>query len=328
MAVGEAVRKRMISDVPFGLFLSGGIDSALILSYMSEHTDKVNTFSIETTGSSPERKEAEYAGELARRFATNHHTETMSDDDYIRNLDTVILESSIPVALPDSALLVKLAQLARRHGAYVVETGEGADELFFGYRNYLGRLQAGAQAPDSIMRLVSGSGLFVGLFNAVTRLLGQEKLYRLSHRLQALRSRVPVDDYFYKPFWELQVADALGDARSGPSIYQMLNDEITRELAQPVSSFGIDSMSYCWNASFRLADYVLDRVDRFTMHHSVEARAPFMDVGVINAAQHISPRLKQRENGRNTFSGSWRRDVFPVNMRSGKSAASAAAMTT
>jgi len=297
-ALGAAVEKRMISDVPFGLFLSGGIDSALILSYMAEHTDHVNTFSIETESSSSKNRETVVAGKLAARYATNHHMVSMDDAEYIELLDSVIFRSSSPVTLPDAVLAVKLAGLARENNVYVVETGEGADELFMGYRNYIGRLDRGARQSAYASRFGGPLSLLFSVICLLHKMTSVQYLGRKAQKINALRHAPLIDDYFYKPFHEYEVAFRMErkytfDAES--NIYAMLNDYIEEHLPGLPSEYGVDTLSYLWNSSFRLPDFLLDRVDHFTMEHSVEARAPFMDMDVVTAGLQIAPALKQKD---------------------------------
>jgi asparagine synthase (glutamine-hydrolysing) len=112
----------MISDVPFGVFLSGGIDSALIVHYMSRHTDRVNTISLDMKDSPDSLREGAAAAAVAQRYGTNHHTIDLDTKEYIRLLDEVVLPNSTP-GMTESVLLAKLSELARATGVIVIETG-------------------------------------------------------------------------------------------------------------------------------------------------------------------------------------------------------------
>jgi len=106
----RAVEKRMLSDVPFGVFLSGGIDSALIVHYMSRHTDRVNTISVDMSDSADSLREGAAALAVAKRYGTNHHSIDLNTAEYIRILDEVVLPNSTP-GMTESVLLAKLSEL-------------------------------------------------------------------------------------------------------------------------------------------------------------------------------------------------------------------------
>ncbi|HET6462710.1 MAG TPA: asparagine synthase (glutamine-hydrolyzing), partial [Candidatus Krumholzibacteria bacterium] len=100
----RAVEKRMLSEVPFGVFLSGGIDSALIVHYMSRHTDRVNTISVDMSDSAGSLREGAAAAAIAERYGTNHHSIDLNTKEYIRILDEVVLPNSTP-GMTESVLL-------------------------------------------------------------------------------------------------------------------------------------------------------------------------------------------------------------------------------
>ena len=293
-ALDQAVSKRMISDVPFGIFLSGGIDSALILHYMSRHTDCVNTFSIETEHSAEHMRETTVARTLAERYGTNHHEDNLSEAEYIEILDAHVMTRSLPTAIPDSALIIKLAALARRHGVYVIETGEGADELFMGYRNYLHTLRRSYARQQRLAWAQPLVSIAFRLAAAMTGNSAPKGLRARVSQLDALQQGVRMNDFFYRPmhsFEAQRVVRHVADGYLGETIFEQLNGEVETVLDDP-ARYDVASTSYVWNSSLRLSELLLDRMDTYTMACSVEARAPFMDHGVIAAGLQLSERLK------------------------------------
>lgn len=293
----QAVARRMISDVPFGIYLSAGIDSALILSYMSGHTDRVNTFSIDMAMSESSRREIDVARDLARRFKTNHHEIQIEDQEYVDILGGVIFEQST-MSMPDSILLVKLSRLARANDVIVIETGEGADELFFGYQGYLPtlnesyhKLQRG-RVPRAIARAARTFGT-------------DARLDRRSYLVDGLdmRSRgLLISDYHYQPFLSYQAdrrVSRYAGVDSGANKFEMLNDTVTAQVAN-YEDYAPSTWSFLWNVSYRWADLLLDRIDSATMSAGVEGRAPFLDVDVINFALSLTDELKVR-NGSSKY---------------------------
>ncbi len=293
----RAVERRMISDVPFGIYLSAGIDSALILSYMSRHTDRVNTFSIDMAMSESSRRETDVARELARKFKTNHHEVQITDEEYIDILGSVVFEAST-MSMPDSILLVKLSRLARANGVYVIETGEGADELFFGYQGYLPTLN------ESYLKLQRGR--VPRAVARVARVFGTDAEFdRRSYLVDGLdmRSRgVMISDFHYQPFLSYQAerrVRAYAGAAPGATKFDMLTDVVTSQVDR-YQDYTPSTMSVLWNVSYRWADLLLDRIDSATMSVGVEGRAPFLDVDVINYALSLSDELKVR-NGSSKY---------------------------
>ncbi len=294
----QAVARRMISDVPFGIYLSAGIDSALILAYMSRHTDRVNTFSIDMSRSETSRRETEVARALARQFGADHHEVHITDDEYVDILDNVIFQNST-MSMPDSILIAKLSRLARSNGVIVIETGEGADELFFGYQGYLPTLN------ESYDKLRRGRGIPRALASAATAFGSDSAFDRKSYLADGLdmRShRLIISDYHYQPFLSYQASRRVRKytgAAASTNKFDMLNDIVFSQLDR-FEDYTPSTMSFLWNVSYRWADLLLDRIDSATMSAGVEGRAPFLDVDVINFALSLSDDLKVR-NGSSKY---------------------------
>ena len=129
----ESIRLRMMSDVPFGVFLSGGVDSSLNVALMSELMDRpVDTFSV-SIKDDPLSDESSEAKAVADHFNTNHHEIMITDQDFIDFLPEMVKFQDEPLADPVCIPLHFVSKLARENGTYVIQVGEGADELFCGY---------------------------------------------------------------------------------------------------------------------------------------------------------------------------------------------------
>src|SRR5690349_7359509 len=137
----DSIRKRMMSDVPFGVFLSGGVDSSANVALMSEQMSRpVETF---TVGFS----DAEYLNELhsarriSKQFGTNHHEVIISEKEMKDFLPDLVFHQDEPIADPVCVPLYYVSKLARDSGTIVVQVGEGSDEIFSGYDNYVRHLR-------------------------------------------------------------------------------------------------------------------------------------------------------------------------------------------
>src|SRR5581483_8020919 len=134
----DAVSSHLVSDVPYGAFLSGGIDSSTVVALMSQVLDHpVKTFAVGFTGRGEEMSELPYARMVAERYETDHHEVMVGADDFIGLAEKVVWHLDQPIA--DDACLANymVAELASRHVKMVL-TGEGGDELFAGYARYAG----------------------------------------------------------------------------------------------------------------------------------------------------------------------------------------------
>lgn len=293
----KAVEKRMISDVPFGIFLSGGIDSALILHYMSKHTDRVNTFSVDLQTSEESKKETHIASQLAERYKTNHRSVQLETAEYIEILDQVVLPNST-LGMTESILLAKLSQMARDAGVIVIETGEGADELMMGYNNYLSMLNENEAKLHRLRRM----GAIVPVLAKVARMFGSDtRMDRLSYvadNFDAVANDVILRDFLYEPFLSYQAERLVRKythSRIENNKFSLLNACITSRIDDP-DEYSPAALSVLWNTSFRLADLLVNRVDNFTMTSSVEGRAPMLDIDVINFGLSLVDSLKVRNS--------------------------------
>ena len=137
----DSIRKRMMSDVPFGVFLSGGVDSSANVALMSELMSRpVETF---TVGFSDAEylNELESARRIANQFGTNHHEVIISEKEMQEFLPRLVFHQDEPIADPVCVPLYYVSQLARDSGTIVVQVGEGSDEIFSGYDNYVRHLR-------------------------------------------------------------------------------------------------------------------------------------------------------------------------------------------
>jgi len=252
-----AVRRRLMSDVPLGVLLSGGVDSALIASAMRRLVDTpVRSFSIGFEGSG----ESEHleARQAAATIGTMHHDEVLKPD-ILDLLPTIA--ASLDEPLGDSSCLPTwlLARLARR-SVKVVLSGDGGDELFGGYQRYADTLREQSN---------------------------------LAHRLRYVASRRrrwnPADAYCSPRFWMFmpeQIEAWLGEmpvfaAHVGSEMRATLADE-SRPLIHRMRH--VDVQTY-------LPGAVLAKVDRMTMAHGLEARSPFLDPAVADFAARLPARL-------------------------------------
>jgi asparagine synthase (glutamine-hydrolysing) len=276
----------MMSDVPFGVFLSGGVDSSTNVALMAELVDQpVKTFST-----SPRSHEAydelDYARLVARRFETDHHEVLIDTDDLEEFLPLLLYHQDEPLADWTAVPQHYVTKLARDAGVIVVQAGEGADELFHGYRGYATHRRFVApfqRLPGPAQRLLAQGA--VGL----TRRLGR-----------GIRHGEAIHDAAHSPlpYWggslcfRGQLKDELfpGSARHGSS-YESVErlwaetDHADADLFQRMTYVELKQ---------RLSELLLMRFDRITMANSVEGREPFLDHHLVEFALALPPEDKYR----------------------------------
>ncbi|HEU5092655.1 MAG TPA: asparagine synthase (glutamine-hydrolyzing), partial [Nitrospira sp.] len=189
--LGETVRDHMISDVPVGVLLSGGVDSTALLSFVVEASEKeVETFTVGFDGRTF-ADERPYARLAAQTFGSRHHEMTISAKEFLDFLPKYVWHMEEPVCEPPAVALYYVSKLASNH-VKVLLSGEGGDEAFAGYQNY--RNLMWVERAKRYGWPVTG--VLSTLFEHAGRLSGLEKFRKYSCFL-----RTPIEDYYYGRTW-------------------------------------------------------------------------------------------------------------------------------
>lgn len=284
----RAVREHMISDVPIGAFLSGGIDSSMVVALMGEHSGApVNTYAIgyHGGGAASYYNELQYAGEVARRFGTRHN-EILVKPDVAALLPKLMWYLEEPISDSAIATTYLVSDLAARE-VKVILSGVGGDELFAGYKRYLGDhyTRRYLKLPQWLRRQVVhplASALPSGRHSRWADLARYVKKF-----VQA--SELPWREQ-YRQFIEIQtrdsVAQLLQDAPVGPDGFDLL--------AQAESAQDPLLRLMRLDARTQLAEDLLLLTDKMTMSRSIECRVPFLDHRLVEVAARIPAHLKLR----------------------------------
>jgi asparagine synthase (glutamine-hydrolysing) len=282
----DAVRSHLVSDVPLGAFLSGGIDSSLVVGLMSEVSGaRVKTFSIGFD--EPEFDELEPARKVAQHFGTDHH-EFVVKPDGVSILDRLVSHFDEPFADSSAIPTWYVSEMARRH-VTVVLSGDGGDELFGGYDRYVPHPRVVAfdrYSPRALRRVaeIAAARLPHGARGKnFLRHVGRDDQGRY---LDAIRF-FGTDE---KP--ALLTAD-LRRAIQGPDPETRLARHFERfaHLPWPSQMMRFDAETY-------LPEDVLTKVDRMSMAHSIESRVPLLDNEVIAFASALPASLKIKDGRR------------------------------
>jgi asparagine synthase (glutamine-hydrolysing) len=292
--LSSAVEKRMMSDVPFGVFLSGGLDSSANVALMSRLMDRpVRTFSVGFVDQ-PQYNEFEHARKVARLFGTEHHEVAIGSKELLEAMPDLVFHQDEPIADWVCVPLHFVSRLARSTGTIVIQVGEGSDEQFFGYEGYRRAYQEHARRFDRLQAwpLPVRRGAY-GAARRLARLLG-----RGGDRLEILRKAAAGETLF----WGGAIAWTEDDKRrllsrpllaglEGLSSHDVVLEHDRRARALlPGADLG-QRMIYL-ELKNRLAELLLMRVDKITMASSIEARVPFLDHHLVEFSMQIPTDLK------------------------------------
>src|SRR5205807_307356 len=290
----DSITKRMMADVPFGVFLSGGVDSSANVALMSEQMRQpVRTFTIGFKDCE-ELNELDSARAISKRFRTDHHEVIIGRDEMQRFLPELVFHQDEPIADPVCIPLYYVAKLARETGTIVVQVGEGSDELFGGYdwfRTYLQiqeRFWRHAECfPVAVRR--AGSVLAKPL---IEKMLKKRIASALVRRLGAGESCFWGGAVVFDETMKSRVLSTEMRARyNGLSTYNVVREYQETIAAARPDADAAARMTYL-ELKLRLPELLLMRVDKITMATSVEARVPFLDHHLIEYAMNLPRDLK------------------------------------
>ena len=285
----ESVRLRMISEVPLGAFLSGGVDSSAVVAMMAgQSSEPVNTCSI--AFDDPAYDESRFAQQVAERYRTRHFVDRVQTDDFDL-IDTLAALYDEPFADSSAIPTYRVCQLARRH-VTVALSGDGGDESFGGYRRY--RLHMGEERLRSALPL----GLRRTLFGALGRLYPKAdrapRFLRGKATFQALACD-SVGGYFHSVSI---FRDDMREQLFSPAFKSRLAGhravDVFREHARRADTDdGLSLIQYLDLQTYLIGD-INTKVDRASMAHALEVREPLMDHPLVEWIASLSSNVKLR----------------------------------
>jgi asparagine synthase (glutamine-hydrolysing) len=288
-----AVRLRKLSDVPVGVFLSGGIDSSTNAVLFAEgERQPVKTFSIGYDGeygSNP--SELPYARRVAGVISAEHHERILAVEDLLRFLPRMIQLQDEPIADPVCVPLYYVSELARKNGVTVCQAGEGSDELFWGYPLWKVKLRLQQLNDLPVPRPLKRLGA------AALWLTGQSETYHA----ELLRRGIAKSPIFWggtETFTETQkhrlLSPRLQDRFSTFSSWEALRPIHERFRQKAWEQETLQWMTFV-DLNIRLPELLLMRVDKMSMGVSLETRVPFLDHKFVELALSIPAAVKTRD---------------------------------
>ncbi len=261
-----SVLSHLVSDVPVGLFLSGGVDSSLIAALLSKHHVPIDAF---TVGTDSPLDETPYATRVARHLGITLHVHKVTRKDFFSHFEKWAYMNDDPVSDPSALALMVLAEYAREHGMKVMLAGEGADELFGGYSSYLRYLAFCLLAKVPLAPIVGAAVAkrFKGRNGDYLKTLGNLRFLGTGHLTDAwIRNELFTPDLCRDPDF------------SFPEVTNFQQDRIGLSPLRTALLF---------DQKVRLPDDLLARTDRATMACSLETRVPFLDRQVVEWANTL-----------------------------------------
>jgi asparagine synthase (glutamine-hydrolysing) len=292
-SVEAAVQSHLMSDVPLGVFLSGGVDSTIVASLVKRHHDApLETFSVGFANASGKLDERDkenfdlfYARRVAAELGSRHHEIIFTEQDRLaERLQEAVVYLEEPFREASFLSLHLMSRLAREHGVIVILTGDGGDELFAGYPWHLAALRLEKYEHIPGLRL---------LLPTLQRLAGKHELgekardlqlklgqkdqvkYRLTHEVFSRDDKVPV------------LGSAMRDSQNEDAAELILHQVLERSGSHKYA----DNLALL-DLALWVREHFNHRVDRMSMRNSVEARVPFQDNAVVELALSIPLRRK------------------------------------
>ena len=285
----ESVRLRMISEVPLGAFLSGGVDSSAVVALMAGLSPApVNTCSI--AFDDPAFDEAKFARIVADRYQTNHHCETVASDDFDL-VDTLARLYDEPYADSSAIPTYRVCQLARQH-VTVALSGDGGDETFGGYRRY--RLHMMEERMRSALPLALRRPLFGLLGRVYPKADWAPRVFRAKTTFEGM-ARTAVEAYFHSvSILRAPMRRQLFTDRFRRQIGGYSAEEVFRSHAQRAATDDPLALIQYLDLKTYLVGDINTKVDRASMAHSLEVREPLMDHELVEWMATLPSALKLR----------------------------------
>ncbi len=271
----SSVRYRMISDVPFGTFLSGGIDSSLVTATaQSISSEPVKTFSIGFKES--KFNESDYARAVANYLKTDHHEFIVTENEALELIDKMTAAYDEPFADSSSIPTMLVSKLARQYVTMTL-SGDGGDELFLGYGMY----NWASRLNNPLVRMFH-QPIATALSLLSDRYQRAAQVFRYES-VSELKSHVFSQEQYF--FTKREIHELLKNSTDGDFHLQEQTPELKRKLS-------VKEEQALFDIKFYLKDDLLVKVDKASMQYSLETRTPFLDYRVVEFALNLDENLK------------------------------------
>jgi asparagine synthase (glutamine-hydrolysing) len=292
----EATSRRLVADVPLGAFLSGGIDSSVIVALASRHTQHLNTFSIGYRDE-PFFDETKYARLVADKYKTNHTVFSLTNQDLYDHIFDVLNYLDEPFA-DSSALAVYILSKRTREQVTVALSGDGADEMFAGYNKHMGELQV--RRGGFKAEAVTGLNLLWDVLPKSRNSFFGNRVRQFQRFSRGMLSG-PKDRYWdWASFVNEKDARSLLSVEARKKVGKKLAEKRRRDILEHLHADGDLNEVLLTDMQLVLPYDMLAKVDLMSMANSLEVRPPFLDPNVVNFAfslpveSKIDVKMKKR----------------------------------
>jgi asparagine synthase (glutamine-hydrolysing) len=289
--LSDAVARRMVADVPVGAFLSGGVDSSAIVAYMHQlGHQKIKTYSVGFSGQ-PDYTELLYAEKIAKKYATDHYEKIVEPDDIRELLPEMADIFDEPLADSTAIPIYFISKLARSKGSIVVQTGDGSDELFSGYRNWSRYAKLYPwfnlynKLPSWIKKTVAAAASANDGSSPASEILQRAVRNEEFFWGGAKAFKESTKHSFLTKEWSLKMKDVHSYAVISRLKTAFMQHQQKHELND------IDWMCYL-GVKQQVPERYLYRMDKLGMASSIEIRSPFLDYQLVNYALSIPSSWK------------------------------------
>ncbi len=271
----DSIEKQLISDVPIGTFLSGGVDSSVVTAIAAKisGSEKIKTFSIAIDDG--KYNESKFARQVADHLKTDHHEFAVKEKEVMELVDKLIPAYDEPFADSSAFPTMMVSRLARKH-VTVVLSGDGGDELFHGYNMYTWA----RRLSNPLVALIKGP------LYAASKLMSNKyqragNLYDYPKKDHLHTHIFSQEQYYFK---EQELYSLLK--------YPSFNFDQLNELPVNISALIKEDQQSFWDFTHYLKDDLLVKVDRASMQYSLESRVPLLDYRIVEFAYNLDPALK------------------------------------
>ena len=286
--IDESVRKRTISDVPLGAFLSGGLDSSLITHYLNKYHNNLNTFSIGFEDVSFD--ESKYSRAVSNHLCTSHHEEIFSTDSMLDLLPNLWNNMDEPFADPSFLPTFILSKFTKNE-VTVSLSGDGGDEIFGGYPTYFAHKIAEWIPPWSVSSLQYFASVLPTNYNNISFDFKVKQFCKGLSYKNGLRHQYWLGSFDKQQKDELFLNPFLDRLTKKNNLSYLINQTMDHEFEGPKWEKYMNQ-----DMKFYLQDNMLVKVDRASMAHSLEVRVPYLDHNVVEFMGRVPANLKYRGN--------------------------------
>jgi asparagine synthase (glutamine-hydrolysing) len=287
----QAVHRQMISDVPLGAFLSGGLDSSSIVTFAKEINPEIKCFSIQTLGKQDKGfiDDLPYAKQVAKHLNVSLDLVSIESSKMANDLEEMIIQLDEPIADPAALNVLYISRLAREQGIKVLLSGVGGDDLFSGYRRHVAlKLDPyWSWLPESARKRLESLTANLNANNSTNRRIS--KIFNgasLSETDRLINYFRWSDDVLLRSLYTVEFRQKLKGGESNSIMKDFLEQSLVKTSA-------LDQM-LALEQRFFLADHNLNYTDKMSMAVGVEVRVPFLDLDLVDFASKIPTEYKQR----------------------------------